>query len=433
MIMKKFFTLFAMAVLALSMQADMYIVGSDPFGNWHTYAGQKMEDNGDGTYSLTVELSGTIWFVFADNLTPTDGVDEWDLFNNEYRFGPTTGSDQKVTLGEYIATQKQGNGNGAYQLACGAETNEFTFTFDMENMEFIVEGSAEIDDSFKYFTVAGTPAEVFGNTWDPTNTENDMTYDEESGLWKLDKFGCPLQEGMISFKVVANHDWGNAWPAENYDYAIETPGYYDVHFTFDSATYEVNVLAELRGEIPVEPARTDDLFILGEVNGNGWAPNLGVAMETEDKNIYTAEVTATGANTTEGDETAYSYFSFTSKLAETPDDWGGIDRNRLGAIAGDYMISEDLLGTELPLSGFGHGESFKIPSGYKYIFTVNLDEMTLNVTKKNSGVGEIVNNKIVAGERYFNVMGQEMSDVNGVTIVVTRYTDGTTSVAKVIK
>ena len=72
--MKKFFTLFAMVAMALTMQADMYIVGSDPFGNWHTYAGQKMEDNGDGTYSLTVELSGTIWFVFADNLTPTDAL-----------------------------------------------------------------------------------------------------------------------------------------------------------------------------------------------------------------------------------------------------------------------------------------------------------------------------------------------------------------------
>ena len=427
--MKKFFTFIAVAAFALSMQASIYIVGNNPFGNWDTANGTEMTDNGDGTYTLKEFIPESIWFVFATGLTEESA--DWDTFNTQYRYGPDNGGgDETVNVNEWMTTQP--SGDGAYMLIVPEGGAEYTFTFDEFTLQFMVEGEKG-DDGFNSFTVAGIPAEVFGTTWDPSNTENDMTYDEESGLWKLDKFGCPLQEGMISFKVTANHGWAFSWPAENYDYAIETPGYYDVHFTFDSATYEVNVLAELRGEIPVEPARTDDLYILGEVNGNGWAPNLGVAMETEDKNIYTAEVTATGANTTEGDETAYSYFSFTSKLAETPDDWGSIDRNRLGAITGDYMISEDLLGTELSLSGFGHSESFKIPSGYKYIFTVNLDDMTLNVTKKNSGVGEIVNNKIVAGERYFNVMGQEMSDVNGVTIVVTRYTDGTTSVAKVIK
>ena len=41
--------------------------------------------------------------------------------------------------------------------------------------------------------------------------------------------------------------------------------------------------------------------------------------------------------------------------------------------------------------------------------------------------------KDVAGVRYFNMAGQEMQEANGVTIVVTTYTDGTTSAVKVIK
>ena len=49
------------------------------------------------------------------------------------------------------------------------------------------------------------------------------------------------------------------------------------------------------------------------------------------------------------------------------------------------------------------------------------------------GIDEIANGKTVAGVRYFNALGQEMQDVNGMTIVVTTYTDGTTSTAKVIK
>lgn len=434
MIMKKFFTLFAMALLALSMQADIYIVGGAPFGGWNTSNGMLMNDNGDGTYTVTVELSGTNWFVFADGLT--DAPDMWDQFNNEFRFGPTTGVNQIVTVGEYVSTQRQGNGNGSYQFAAGIEPAEFTITFDLENMEFIIEGD-EVDPNpgFKYFTVAGTPASVFGTTWDTSNTENDMVLNEETGLWTLDKYECLLPDSYVAFKVVANHDWGNAWPAEDYYYYVEKPGYYDVHFTFDSATYEINVTSEFvrDNDEPGEDPRTDDLFILGEVNGNGWAPNLGVAMDTEDKNIYTAQVSTTGTNPgEEGDENAYSYFSFTSKLAETADDWDSISRNRLGAIENDYLVSEDLLGTELPLSGFGHSESFKIPSGKVYNFTVNLDEMTFVITE-DSGVDEVAAGKIVAGKRYYNVMGQEMSEMNGVTIVVTRYTDGTTSVAKVIK
>ncbi len=53
--------------------------------------------------------------------------------------------------------------------------------------------------------------------------------------------------------------------------------------------------------------------------------------------------------------------------------------------------------------------------------------------KKPTSVNELVNGKTVAGVRYFNMAGQEMQEANGITIVVTTYTDGTTSAVKVIK
>jgi hypothetical protein len=59
------------------------------------------------------------------------------------------------------------------------------------------------------------------------------------------------------------------------------------------------------------------------------------------------------------------------------------------------------------------------------------DEAVLN--NNFTGVNEIANGKTVAGVRYFNMAGQEMQEANGVTIVVTTYTDGTTSAVKVMK
>ena len=50
-----------------------------------------------------------------------------------------------------------------------------------------------------------------------------------------------------------------------------------------------------------------------------------------------------------------------------------------------------------------------------------------------TGINEVANGKTVAGVRYFNLAGQEMQEANGMTIVVTTYTDGTTSAVKVMK
>ena len=48
-------------------------------------------------------------------------------------------------------------------------------------------------------------------------------------------------------------------------------------------------------------------------------------------------------------------------------------------------------------------------------------------------VEEIMAGKSIAGVRYFNLAGQEMQQPNGLTIMVTTYTDGTKSAVKVVK
>ena len=54
-------------------------------------------------------------------------------------------------------------------------------------------------------------------------------------------------------------------------------------------------------------------------------------------------------------------------------------------------------------------------------------------TPGTTGINEMAAEKQVAGVRYYNMAGQEMTEANGLTIVVTTYTDGTTSAVKVMK
>ena len=87
--------------------------------------------------------------------------------------------------------------------------------------------------------------------------------------------------------------------------------------------------------------------------------------------------------------------------------------------------------------------TYTVPVGYRYQIGLNFiidqetDELVGYAAYVAQGnpvsVDELVNGKTVAGVRYFNMAGQEMQEANGMTIVVTTYTDGTTSAVKVMK
>ena len=361
MCMKKIFTLFVMVVmLAFTSQAAYYIVGNTPFGNWDPGNGVEMTMNTDGSYSYTATISGSVWFVFSSGLDSN-----WDVFNAEYRYGPASGADEEVQAGAWITTQKQGNGNGAYKFT--GSGSEYVFTFNPYINKFKIDGYV-VPITIETYTVAGVPTSIFGTEWDNANTDNDMIA-QEDGTFKLQKFGCELGEGTeIAFKIVGNHDWGNAWPSDNFVYTVEQSGIYDVTITFNPETKLPNIELVQSGSISV---LTGDLFILGEVNGNGWDPSNGVKMDTEDGKVFTGNITTTGANIDEADGNGYSYFAFTSKLGENADDWAGIAAYRIGATENDFLLSPDLYGIELPLSNFGQTNSFKIPAGV-YDLTVDV-------------------------------------------------------------
>ena len=366
--MKKIFTFLTLVfMLSFTSQAAYYIVGNDPFGNWDPANGVEMTQNADGTYGYTATINGSVWFVFSDGLDA-----DWNVFNANYRIGPVDNTaDEVVEVGIWYTTQKAPEGGKSYKFTGSGD--KYVFTFNPFANKFKIEGNVDIPP-IEVYTVAGEPATVFGTLWDPNNTENDMVL-QENGMYQLDKLNCALGAGSeLQFKVVGNRDWGNAWPDENRTLTVDQSGIYNLRFTFDPNTTFCGVQASMVQNI--DP-RTGDLFILGEVNGNAWGPNIGLQMTTEDNNIYKATFTTNGENFDETDGIGYSYFSFTTLLGE---DWGSIAGYRIGAISENYLLTEDQMGIELQLGGYATNYSYKIPAG-EYEATVNLDAMTLVITK----------------------------------------------------
>ena len=81
-------------------------------------------------------------------------------------------------------------------------------------------------------------------------------------------------------------------------------------------------------------------------------------------------------------------------------------------------------------------EYYTVPVGYSYALGIAIIENEYYAYVSQAyptSVDELNAGKTVAGVRYFNMAGQEMQEANGMTIVVTTYTDGTTSAVKVMK
>ena len=352
-------------MLAFSSQAACYIVGDAPFGGWNPGEGVEMTLNGDGSYSYTTAVNGTIYFVFATGLDSN-----WDTFNSTYRHGPS-GSDAVVVIGEWMDAPQ--GGDKAYKLT--GNGSEYVFTFNPYINKCKVEGYVVPPTPIETYTVAGAPAAIFGTEWDPTNVENDMT-EQADGTFALTKYNCQLAGSELEFKVTGNHSWDNAWPDNNVVVSVEEAGLYDVTFIINPENKDVTYNVVKSGEF--DP-RTGELYILGEVNGNGWDPSNGVKMDTEDENIFTAQIVTAGENPDE-DGTGYSFFSFTTKLSESSEDWSSIGGYRIGALEDAYLMNDDMMGIEVGLSNFGQTNSFKIPAG-EYEVTVNLDAQTMLITK----------------------------------------------------
>ena len=129
--MKKYYiiTIMALVLAILPVRAAIYMVGNAPFGNWNPGSGVTMTEQGDGIYTYTANINGTVWFVFAD------GQDsDWNTFNANYRYGPKNNTEE-VAIGNTYTTQKSNN-NHSYKFT--GNGSDYTFTFNLNNLTFSI-------------------------------------------------------------------------------------------------------------------------------------------------------------------------------------------------------------------------------------------------------------------------------------------------------
>lgn len=118
------------------------------------------------------------------------------------------------------------------------------------------------------YTVAGVAA-LCGSEWNVSDTANDMTYNEETGLYELTIPGVPA--GSYECKVALNHSWDQSWGTpdngEFGNYIVEIFEEKNVTITFDPATGTVShTVSDSTGKDPNRPsAPTVDFENCGKI------------------------------------------------------------------------------------------------------------------------------------------------------------------------
>ena len=122
----------------------------------------------------------------------------------------------------------------------------------------------------------------------------------------------------------------------------------------------------------VEFTTLPNVYILGQVNDQNWAPNVGTKMAyNEETKLYTATVNLNA------DET----FGFTTELAENDDAWDYIEPFRFGPESnGDFWLTEEWMGKNLSLTFDNYG-AIKVLETGDYNITVDLENNIIVVDK----------------------------------------------------
>lgn len=238
--------------------------------------------------------------------------------------------------GQYVI---EGAGIVLYLSAFTQEYTEVTVNWDGNDIVFTVYNAAAAPQPVEHtYTVAGGSADLFGTTWDPANTANDMTKLED-GTYKWEKTEVTLPAGNVEFKVVEDHAWTVCYPAENYQLVIPEAGVYTITITYNPEGNVVAGDAVKTGDAVVDPV----VSIAGSMNS--WNASADVMVLAEDK--ATASLTLNLAAQTyefkvviNGGDWRSNAQEFTRENAVAAEMTGNLDNMHLVAdIAGDYIFT----------------------------------------------------------------------------------------------
>jgi len=219
--MRKFFSLIAAVLFAGSMMATEVTFTKDDFaGQGTANTGSEVSATKDGvTFTFSKGYcAGESLRCYAHGALSITAEATIEKINFTTTGGKTGGLDAEVTVG---AT--------SYSVEDLASQARFT------EIKVTLEGGAPVVTDT--YTVAGSDAAIFGESWNPALATNDMTLAD--GVYTWEKAELNLTAGTIEFKVVKNHSWDIAYPAQNYVLNIAEDGEYTITITFDPTTEAV--------------------------------------------------------------------------------------------------------------------------------------------------------------------------------------------------
>ena len=149
-------------------------------------------------------------------------------------------------------------------------------------LEAYMDYGEQTPDYVPVYTVAGTPAYMFGDEWKIITPENDMILQSDEHTYSITYTG--VYPGDVRFRVVADRSWDTwLYPADYDDpYYVSIPSYGSLTINFDC--YNGNITTSF---VPTEAADAD-YYVAGSFSG--WSASADYLMTKQTDGTYTLEI-----------------------------------------------------------------------------------------------------------------------------------------------
>ncbi len=225
------------------------------------------------------ELMGVNWDANAEENMMTLVGDTAVLVKDSLQLAIGTYRFKVVMNGGKWIPEGTGNDSELKIEAAGLYSVVFTYILGAERATaFAIPIDVPVVESV--YTVAGTPAELFGEEWNPALTANDMSLivQDSMSFYVLPKYNVQLHAGKIEWKVAVNHGWEVSYGDymnnnQNNVLSVPADGAYNVVFAFMPLGGGVGICqAEI---MPVDTTVTSIYYLAGnkELTGYDWAPD----------------------------------------------------------------------------------------------------------------------------------------------------------------